>query len=324
MTEAAQEQELAFWDMWKQSQRTSMETDGSTAADTEATSKDEGAPHHPEAPPTKHPKPATKQAGHNGGRGKGKRSSEKEDDPMMELAAIWRLFRGRIQALETQVQCLTRLALRHEVALGLLRSEFSYVIHAKVGVPTSVVRTMFAMQQEWRTLREKDPTKLTGPLRVALLGCLFKELQDRMEQLLQDEKMRQTWIDMEWLSRDAGFFPYLKYNQETKRHEPEKSRPALPAQVVREHLSEVVKNIPAPGGLARCHPLRPLTANMAGETLVFLLQTGIGTEPAQNLSLHLRTLIGHSVTQLCAFTLQADKMQRSGLAMQISRSLTRE
>ena len=170
-------------------------------------------------------------------------------------------------------------------------------------------------------MKEKEPSKLTGPLRVALLGCLFKELQFRMEQLLQDELMSKTWIDMEWLSRDSGFFPYLRYNQETKRHEPEKNRPGLPVQVLREHIAEVAKNIPAPGALARYHPIRPLTASTTGDSLVFLLQTGVGTEAAQNLCLHLRALLGRSVTQLCAFSLQADRLQRSGLAVQLSKSL---
>ena len=329
MTEAVQEQEMAFWDMWQKSQRSSMDTEGSTAAGTEAPNQEDGASQHPDATPSKYAKPASKGAGHNSGRGKGKRSTDKDggsnqtwrDKSSWSWQGSGGSSGGRIQALENQVQCLTRLALRHEDALGLLRSEFSFVIHAKVSTPTSVVRTLFTMQQEWRMLREKDPSKLTGPLRVALLGCLFRELQCRMEQLLQDEKMRQTWIDMEWLSQDAGFFPYLKYNQETKRHEPEKMRPGLPTPVLREHISEVVKNIPAQGALARYHPLRPLTETMAGESLVFLLQTGIGSDAAQSLSLHLRTLIGRSVTQLCSFSTQADKIQRSGLAMQISKSL---
>ena len=283
MTEAAQEQEMAFWDMWQKSQRSSINTEGSTAAGTEAPNQEDGASQHPDATPPKYAKPASK------GAGKGKRSTEKaggsnqtwHDKSSWSWQGSGGSSGGRIQALENQAQCLTRLALRPEDA-------------------------------------QKDPSKLTGPLRVALLGCLFRELQRRMEQFLQGEKMRQTWINMEWLSQDAGFFPYLKYNQETKRHEPEKMRPGLPTPVLREHISEVAKNIPAQGALARHHPLRPLTETMAGESLVFLFQTGIGSDAAQSLSLHLRTLIGHSVTQLCSFSIQADKIQRSGLAMQIS------
>ena len=329
MTEAVQEQELEFWDLWKKSQRTSMDTEGSTTAETDAPTQDDGSGHHPDAPPSKYPKPSSKGAGQLGGRGKGKREWHKEDDSSKTWSdkSGWQwqgsggTSGGRIQALEYQVRNLTCLALRHEDAIGLLRSEFSFVIHARVDAPTSIVKTMFAMQQEWRNLKEKEPTKLTGPLRVALLGCLFKELQTRMERLLQDEQMSKTWVAMEWLSRDLGFFPYLRYNQETKKHEPEKTRPGLPVQVLREHISEVAKYIPAPGALARYHPIRPLTASMTGDSLVFLLQTGVGTEAAQALCLHLRALIGHSITQLCAFSLQADRLQRSGLANQLSKSL---
>ena len=319
MTEAVQEQELEFWDMWKRSQKSSRDVDGSTAADTENQAQDDGSGQHPDAPPSEYPKPSSKGSGQYGGRGKGKRDGGRADDKIQgwNEKASWQWHSsggssgGRIAALESQVRSLTRLALRHEDAIGLLRSEFSFVIHAKVDAPTSVVKTMFAMQQEWRTLKEKDPAKCTGPLRVALLGCLFRELQGRMDKLLQDEQLSKTWIDMEW----------LRHNQETRRHEPEKMRPGLPVSVLREHIAEVAKNIPAPGALARYHPIRPLTANMAGESLVFLLQTGVGSDAAQSLCLHLKALIGHSITQLCAFTLQADKLQRSGFANQLSKGL---
>ena len=329
MTDVVQDQEMVFWDLWSKSQRSNMETEGFTAAGTEPEQKDDGTSHHPDAPPSKYSKPATKGAGHNAGRGKGKRTPEKDsghgqtwnDKSSWSWHGSGGSSGGRIRALEQHVQCLTRLALRHEDALGLLRSEFSYVIHAKVKAPTSVVGTLYTMQQEWRNLKEKEPARLTGPLRVALLGCLFRELQCRLTQLLEDEQLRQTWIDMEWLSQDSGFFPYLRYNQESKRHEPEQTRPGLPVQILKEHIGEIVKNIPAPGALARYHPLRPLTDNMAGESLPFLLQTGIGTEAAQNLSLHLRALVGHSCTHLCSFTLQTDKIQRSGLAQQLSKGL---
>ena len=57
MTEAVQEQELEFWDMWKKSHRSSMDTDGSTAANTEVPAKDDESQQHPDAPPTKYPSP---------------------------------------------------------------------------------------------------------------------------------------------------------------------------------------------------------------------------------------------------------------------------
>ena len=169
MTEAVQEQELDFWDMWKKSQRNSMDMEGSTAAETDAPAKEDSSGQHPDAPPSKYPKPSSKGAGQTGGRGKGRREWGKEDDSSKSWndKSSWQWqgsggsSGGRIQALESQVRNLTRLALRHEDAIGLLRSEFSFVIHARVDAPTSVVKTMFAMQQEWRTLKEKEPSKLT-------------------------------------------------------------------------------------------------------------------------------------------------------------------
>ena len=80
MTEAVQEQELEFWDMWKKSQRTSMDAEGSTAAETDAPAKEDSSGQHPDAPPSKYPKPSSKGAGQTGGRGKGRREWGKEDD----------------------------------------------------------------------------------------------------------------------------------------------------------------------------------------------------------------------------------------------------
>ena len=331
MTEAVQEQEFEFWDMWKKSQKSAMDTDGSTAANTEAPAKEDESQPHPDAPPTKYPKPSSKGGGQTGGRGKGKRDWDKEggssqswhDKFQWQWQGSGGSSGGRILALEAQVRSLTRLALRHEDAIGLLRNEFSFVIHARVDAPTSVVKTMFAMQQEWRNMKEKEPSKLTGPLRVALLSCLFRELQCRMEQLLQDERMKQTWIDMEWLSRDAGFFPYLRYNQDTKRHEPEKTRPGIPGRYSRSTLPRLQSNS-GHWGSGEVSPYQTAYVQHVGRVSglsVFLLQTGVTSEAAQSLTLHLRTLIGHSVTQLCAFTLQADRLHRSGLAVQLSKAL---
>ena len=64
-------QEFEFWDMWKKSQKSTMDTDGSTAANTEAPAKEDESQPHPDAPPAKYPKPSSKGGGQTGGRGKG-------------------------------------------------------------------------------------------------------------------------------------------------------------------------------------------------------------------------------------------------------------
>ena len=162
-------------------------------------------------------------------------------------------------------------------------------------------------------MRDKEPAKLTGPLRMALITCLFKELQNRMTLVLEDEQLRTSFIKMGFLSTDCGFWPYVRWSQEKKQLEQEATRPGVPTNILKEHVASIIKLVQGSGNVARFHPIRPLTEAPQGESLVFILQTSIGSEDAQQLNIHLRALCHLSVTQLCSFTLQPDRLQRSGL-----------
>ena len=292
MTEAVQDQDLQFWDLWKKSQApdASMEADKSTAP----TQEDfDGSVPHPDETPGKYPRPSTKGGEGCRGRGKGQQQSQRGAGGV-NGGSSWHHKSGgddaRMRAPESQVQSLAKLAVRHEDVNGVLRHEFSYVVHARVAPPTGVVKPLFKMQQAWRELRDKDPAKVTGPLRMALITCLFKELQNRVTLVLADEQLRAFFIKMGFLSTDCGFWPYVRWSPEKKQLEQESTRPGVPTQILQEHVASVIKLVQGSGHVARFHPIRPLTEAPQGESLVFLLQTSIGSEEQQQLNIHLRAL----------------------------------
>ena len=135
--DAVQQQELAFFDQLMPS---------GAGQKSESADKDDGAP-------LKYPKPNEKGAG-AGGRGKGQNkrwdNSQTEDTQGSGSQRDWQNWRWkdqgdsgslskRVTALEQQVNQLARLALRREDGLNLVRSEVSYVIHAKIGCDSSIV-----------------------------------------------------------------------------------------------------------------------------------------------------------------------------------------
>ena len=145
----------------------------------------------------------------------------------------------KVTALESQ---LARLALRHEDGLNLVRSEVSYVIHAKIGCDGSIVGALAKVQASWREMRLKEPQKLDKPMIIC-----------RVQRLPEDEKALKEFRSLGWISEDANFWPFLVWKAETKQLVPQLDRPGLPTQILVEHLSAVVRRCTEEYALARFH-----------------------------------------------------------------------
>ena len=130
---------------------------------------------------------------------------------------------GRIAALEQQVSLLSRMALRREDGLNMLRAEVSFVIHAKIGCESSIVGALRRVQAAWRETRKNNPEKLDRPMRSTLILCLFKEILCRVERLATDEQALGEFKAHGWISEDLNFWPVLAWDQTRRSSSP--SRP---------------------------------------------------------------------------------------------------
>ncbi|CAE7246799.1 unnamed protein product [Symbiodinium sp. CCMP2592] len=81
-------------------------------------------------------------------------------------------LKEEIKELKNSIFQIQRLALRHEDFLGALRPETTYVLFCRIGVPASVVPSLFKAQAAWREMKASDPASLDRPMRVSLLTCL--------------------------------------------------------------------------------------------------------------------------------------------------------
>ena len=265
-----------------------------------------------------------------GGGGKGRDSQERQQDKQVDKQWenwSWGQKEGggqngkRITALEQQVGLLTRLALRHEDAVNLARCEVSFVIHAKLGIEAGVVPQLSLVQTTWRELKKNSPEKLDKSMRSTLVLCLFREVLNRVEKLPQDPVALKEFTSNSWISQDAQFWPFLQYNSESRLLVPEKDKPGLHTDNLVRHLKAIMELCVHDHALARFHPIRPMGEKMAGDNLVFLLQTGSTTDGAKALCGHFAALCHSSAMQLCGCSLKKDRAQRSNLAMQVSKHL---
>ena len=142
---------------------------------------------------------------------------------------------------------------------------------------------------------------------------MFRELSNRIDTVLQDEALLSAFKKMKWISNDSRFWPYSKYNIEAKKLESLGDHPGLPTEVMKDHVKALIRHAgEGDNAIMRFHPVRPLVEHMSGDTLLFLLQAGSQSESAAQMCLHLKALCGLSVTQLCAFSIAPDRLQRSG------------
>ena len=226
---------------------------------------------------------------------------------------------------ENWENCCSRAAgvalLRHEDGLNMLRSEVSYVVHAKIGCESSIVGALYSVQAAWRETKKNNPEKLERPMRSTLILCLFKEILCRVERLETDAQALAEFKAHGWISEDLNFWPVLAWDADSKKLVPVKTLPGLTTSVLVEHLKAVIRRCAGDHALARFHPVRPISDSMTGESVVFLLQTGLLSDSAQQLALHLRALCMSSALQLCGCSLKPDRAQRSNLAMQVSKQL---
>ena len=313
----AQQQEMAFFDSYMPS--------GKQAMANKDSKDDEN--------PLKYPR--SNEKGQGGGRGKGndrKPAPSSKDHPKQDgdkdegWQSWWSQNKesksgGRIAALEQQVALLSKMSLRHEDSLNLLRAEVSFVAHAKIGCESSIVGALHRVQAGWRELKKYQPEKLDKPMRCTLILCLFREILSRVEKLPTDETALAEFKAHGWISEDLNFWPVLAWDAEQKKLLPVKSSPGLPTAVLVDHLKAVIRHCTGDYALSRFHPVRPISDTMTGESVVFLLQVGLSSDSATQLGLHLRALCMNSALQLCGCSLKPDRAPRSNLATQVSRNI---
>ena len=268
----------------------------------------------------------------NGGKGRGDslRSAPRKDRRERDRGRASRDSRVRddrdtdqreIEEMRASISSLQRLVLRHEDSISLIQADYSFVAFLKTSTASSVVPALYTAQRAWRELRDKDPTKLTKPMRCCLLSCLFRELLARMRNLGDDAENQGKLKQLGWLSTDLGAWHFIQWSQDQKRLIADAAMNPIAVEEAISLVSEIHDMVSEPGLVVRFHPTRPLATNMSGESVTCCLQVSVREPKAAVLYDKLSVLAGLACTQLIGMGLRKDRAGRSALAQNIAKSM---
>ncbi|CAE7194789.1 Pol [Symbiodinium sp. CCMP2592] len=160
--------------------------------------------------------------------------------------------------------------------------------NSEVHKEVKAIREALEMVQKL-VLRHEDAVNLLRPMRTSLLVCFLAELKSRLVALEQNEDDLNRLAELGWL--------------------------------VLEHLAILLKHVVNSNSLTRFHPTRPLSEEMRGDTLVFLVQVGLQGESAEFMRSSLKALCYSASLQLVATQLGEDRQSRSNLANMVAAAL---
>ncbi|CAE7211370.1 unnamed protein product, partial [Symbiodinium necroappetens] len=203
-----------------------------------------------------------------------------------------------IATLKECIFSMQKLALRHEDFLCCLRAEVSWVMFLRVDMRASVVKPLYAMQQEWRDLKDKSPEKLTSTMRVALVKALFREFGKRVELLPKQEDQMTSLRKLGWLHADEMTWGYVQWDPQNERLVPNKEKAGVSFEQVAAVIASIQQLADREEAIMRFHPSRPLEQTMGGRNLTFTLQLSLFGDASNSIKEHLELLSGLAATQL--------------------------
>ena len=112
--------------------------------------------------------------------------------------------------LQSTVQRLSQLTLRHEYALGNLRQDTSMFLFVKPGAE-GLIPILFSASEKWNRTQEENPHLIDSSLRIVLMKAFLIELCNRLANTAKSEESMQAARAMGWLT-DAGEWKTLKWD----------------------------------------------------------------------------------------------------------------
>ena len=214
---------------------------------------------------------------------------------------------------------LAKLCLRHEDSINMWRSESSYVLFVRTGIPGSLVPSLFAAKTEWQKIRDETPEKIKRPLRNILFSCLLKEMNNRLTILRGDAQRRASMEKLGWIKGED--FQRLKWDATLKKNVRDEENSTITYEDVLAVLQSMMTRCNTVEAMLRFHPTRPITEQMQEGTVAFLLQFSLQHEAGLQLYADMSQLCHCESTMVCGIEIKKERSSRSQLANQISRLL---
>ena len=217
----------------------------------------------------------------------------------------------RSQDADELTTLLAKMVLRQEDNTNILRAETSMVLHMQPTEP-GVLKLLFQASQEWKKQTQAQQPTVVGKmsLRVVLAQIWARELRLR----LQDEAHLQKAKQEGWLASDH--WVYQRWNAAEKKLEVAPQQ-GIPHQELVTMLNQLCSDLVTTGVVHRFHSTRPMGASQQS-TLVFLLELGYRSEPAQRVVAALQRLHHNAALQIVGCQLRPESLRRSPLAKRLA------
>ena len=112
--------------------------------------------------------------------------------------------------LQSTVQRLSQLTLRHEYALGNLRQDTSMFLFVKPGAE-GLIPILFSASEKWNKTQEESPHLIGSSLRIVLMKAFLIELCNRLANTAKSEESMQAARALGWLT-DTGEWKTLRWD----------------------------------------------------------------------------------------------------------------
>ena len=252
--------------------------------------------------------------GHGRGGGGGRWPSKEK-----EYRGTWR--ESEVDGVKRQLASVQRLLLRHEDAINTQKAEYSFVLHLRINVPSTIVPSLSKARTGWHALRQEKPAEVTRPMRVALWTCGLQEWLARLV-ALPSVPATQTGVEkLGWFDIQKNAFLYVQWHAESQQLVTDQTKEAIPYEQGKTMLQELIKVSVSAGVIARFFPTRPLAAEMRGESVTFLLQLCARGNEAEKAHEILGVFCGSACSLLIGMQVKPDRGTRNGLAQAISKEI---
>ena len=144
------------------------------------------------------------------------------------------------------------------------------------------------------------------------------ELHKRLLQLQSDTTRREAMEKVGWLKDDQ--FQRLRWNAQSKKVEVDADGVAIKYDAVLELLSGMMQRVNTIEAVTRFHPTRPMAETMPVGTLAFMLQFSLQQATGAKLYNDFEKLYHCGATMVAGIELRKERLGRSALANQLSRT----
>ncbi|CAE7192843.1 MCAT [Symbiodinium sp. CCMP2592] len=203
---------------------------------------------------------------------------------------------------------LARTVLKQQEELQVLRQDTSYILFLKAG-EYSALSHLYQTAVKFKKQQEADPGWKLGhvPLRMVLAVALFKELIDRLNQVLASQEKLKMVTDKGW--RNESGWRFQRWNPTLKHLSP------LPDDQLLDHLATILQCLKHPI-VNRFTCKRKLTETMTSQA-TFVLDVSLRSQFSTTLWETLRLLQNNAVFQLIATNYKTENLGRSPMEQRI-------